>query len=105
MIRQITIQHTPGCPNLPLAWERVEAAISQLGGSAPAVTVERIADPEDGTRRAFRGSPAVLFDGVDPFGPAGVPAFACRTYRSDTGIDAAPSVRQILDVLTSGQGD
>lgn len=104
MTTQITIQHTPGCPNVALARQRVEAAVGQLDGPAPAVSVEEIPDPDEATRRGFYGSPTLLFDGVDAFARKNVtPAFACRTYDTDIGPDGAPSVRQVLAVLT-GQG-
>ncbi|MHB1534632.1 MAG: thioredoxin domain-containing protein [Acidimicrobiales bacterium] len=106
MPRQITIQHTPGCPNAPLARQRVEAAIGQLDGAAPVVATQQIADPGDATRRGFRGSPTILFDGVDRFATsAGAPAFACRIYATESGPEGAPSVRQILEVLTNGRED
>lgn len=102
MTTQITIQHTPGCPNAAIARARVDTAVGQLDGPVPAVSLEEIADPGEATRRGFVGSPALLFDGVDVFATAGTaPAFACRTYDTDSGADGAPSVGQILAVLTS----
>jgi hypothetical protein len=106
MTRQITIQHTPGCPNAPLARQRAEAAIGQLEGAAPVVATQQIADPGDAARRGFRGSPTILFDGVDRFATsAGASAFACRTYATESGLEGAPSVQQIMEALTSGEDD
>ena len=105
MPTQITIVHTPGCPHARLARQRVEAAIAELGGPAPAIVVEEIADPDAAVRRDFRGSPALVADGVDLFAaPAGTPGFACRTYATEAGIEGAPSVRQIVEALRSVQG-
>ncbi|MHB1510926.1 MAG: thioredoxin family protein [Acidimicrobiales bacterium] len=102
MTQQITIQYIAGCPNAALAAERVESAIRLLEGSAPAVTTVEIADLDEASRKGFRGSPAVLFDGVDAFAAASSPpAFACRVYETGDGREGAPSVRQILDVLAS----
>ncbi len=101
MTSQITIQHIPGCPNAPLARQRVQDAIFELHSPAPAVVMEEIADPDEAARLGFRGSPALLFDGVDRIAsPANPPAFACRTYATEDGPEGAPSVRQILEALT-----
>lgn len=104
MVRRITIQYVPGCPNVVLARRRVEAALRQLGRHAPAIEVEEIAGPEEAARRRFFGSPAVLYDGVDPFAtPSSAPAFCCRTYDTETGRDVAPSVTQLLAALGRGR--
>ncbi|MGH9087854.1 MAG: hypothetical protein ACRDYZ_07045 [Acidimicrobiales bacterium] len=61
MITEITIQHTPECPNAALARDR--------------------------------------------FAPrTGAPAFACRTYATEAGSIGVPSVEQIVDALTAGEG-
>ncbi|MHB8431195.1 MAG: hypothetical protein ACYDDZ_11810, partial [Acidimicrobiales bacterium] len=62
-----------------------------------------IASPDEAGRRGFHGSPALLVDGMDPFAGAETPpAFACRTYRTETGVEGAPSVDQIVTALTAG---
>lgn len=103
MVRTVTILHTPGCPNVALARRRIDAALTHLPGPVPRVIVEEVADPDEAVRRDFHGSPTLLLDGIDPFaGPDNPVAFACRTYRTESGIEGAPSVEQILDVLAAG---
>ena len=103
MADTITILPTPGCPHVALVRQRVGDALARFPGPAPRVVVEEIADPEDASRRRFHGSPTLLLDGVDPFAPpASPPAFACRTYRTGTGVEGAPSVDQIVAALTAG---
>jgi hypothetical protein len=103
MTETITIVHTPGCPNVALLRQRIADALARLAGPVPDVVVEEIADPDEAARRRFHGSPALLVDGVDPFAePETPPAFACRSYRTDTGIEGAPSVDQIIAALTAG---
>ncbi|MDA8284013.1 MAG: thioredoxin family protein [Actinomycetota bacterium] len=103
MADTITILHTPDCPNVTLVRERLADALARLPGPAPRIVVEEIADPEDAIRRRFHGSPALLIDGIDPFAPPeSPPAFACRTYRTGTGVEGAPSVDQIVAALTAG---
>ncbi len=103
MAETITILHTPACPNVALVRERLADALALLPGPAPRVVVEEVADPDDARRRGFHGSPTLLIDGKDPFVlRESLPAFACRTYRTETGIAGAPSVDQIVDALTAG---
>ena len=105
MAHTITIRHTPGCPNLHLARQRVATALAHLNTSAFQISVEEVTDPDEAARRGFAGSPAILVDGTDPFAPlGGVSAFACRTYRTGAGSDGAPSVDQLVAVLASGPG-
>ncbi len=105
MADTITILHTPGCPNVALVRQRLADALARLPGPAPRVVVEEVADPDEASRRSFHGSPALLIDGIDLFaGPETPPAFACRTYRTETGVEGAPSVEQIVAALASGVG-
>ena len=103
MADTITILHTPGCPNVALVRRRLADALARFPGPAPRVVVEEVADPDEGDCRGFHGSPALLVDGVDPFARPETPAaFACRTYRTETGVEGAPSVDQIVAALTAG---
>ena len=103
MADTITILHTPGCPNVALLRQRLADALARFPGPPPRVVIEEVADPDEASRRAFHGSPALLVDGVDPFTSTETPpAFACRTYRTETGIEGAPSVGQIVAALTTG---
>ncbi len=103
MADTIAILHTPGCPNVALVRQRLADALARFPGPAPRVVVEEVADPDEAGRRGFHGSPALFVDGVDPFaGPETPAAFACRTYRTETGVEGAPSVDQIVAALTTG---
>ena len=103
MADTITILHTPGCPNVALLRQRLTDALARIPGPAPRVVVEEVAQPDDASRRDFGGSPALLIDGTDPFAnPEAPPAFACRTYRTDAGVEGAPSADQIVAALTAG---
>lgn len=105
MARTITVLHTPGCPNVALVRQRLGDALTRLAGPAPHVSVEEVRDPEEAARRGFHGSPTLMVDGVDPFaGPTALPAFACRTYHTEAGIEGAPSVDQLVVALGAGEG-
>ena len=104
MADTITILHTPGCPNVALLRQRLADALARLPGPAPRVVVEEVADPDEAARRHFHGSPALVIDGIDAFGSPDSPvAFACRTYRTETGLEGAPSVDQIVAALTAAR--
>lgn len=106
MAQKLTILHVPGCPNAAVLEARLADALVRTATPAAQVTVEEIADPEEATRRGFHGSPALLVDGVDAFaGPDAPAGFACRTYRTEMGLESAPSVAQIVAALATGQGD
>ncbi|MFE4801538.1 organomercurial lyase [Streptomyces sp. NPDC056708] len=101
---RITVLTVPGCPNAPLAMERVTAA---LAGREAEVELVEVHDQAQAAERGMNGSPTVLLDGVDPFAPAGaVPSVSCRLYRdADGAVAGAPSVaalRAALDGGTSG---
>ena len=101
MVDTITLLHTPGCPNVELIRQRLADALARFPGPAPRVVVEEVTDPDETGRRGLHGSPALLIDGVDRFAsPGSTPAFACRTYRTEAGIDGAPSVDQIAAALS-----
>lgn len=105
MAPTITIVHTPGCPHVAVWSERLATAVSRPGGTVPQVTIEEITDPDDAVRRGFHGSPALLVDGVDAFaGPEAPSGFACRTSRTETCIEGAPSVEQLVAALTERGG-
>jgi hypothetical protein len=46
------------------------------------------------------GSPTILVDGADPCaGPGEAPSWSCRVFATDHGIDGAPTVDQLIEVL------
>lgn len=102
MARTITILHVPDCPNVALTCERLADALDRLGPPTFEVVTAEVADPDDAVRRGLHGSPALLVDGVDLFPrPGDPPAFACRTYCTENGVEGAPSVDQIVAALAA----
>ena len=80
---EITLQYFDGCPNWQLARDRLGEALRSIGRDDGAVTYERIETPEQAERARFRGSPAILVDGRDPFADEQAPvAPACRIFRT-----------------------
>ena len=96
--RDITLRYFDGCPNWQVAKERIEVVLDRLG-EARAVRLERVETPQEADQLDFRGSPTILIDGQDPFDAAGPPGLSCRIYRTEAGLEGAPSVEQLLIAL------
>ncbi|MFD4322429.1 organomercurial lyase [Streptomyces sp. NPDC058548] len=98
---RITVLTVPGCPNAPLAVERVNAA---LAGRQAEVDLFEVHDQAQAAEYGMNGSPTILLDGVDPFAPDGAePSVSCRLYREDGGgVSGAPSVAALREALDEG---
>lgn len=91
---EIVVRYSAGCPNRDLALSRVRDA---LGGRDVPVILEQVDDPDE---VEFQGSPTIVVDGRDPFaGTDGGAALSCRLYRTEDGLEGAPSVDQLREVL------
>ena len=96
---RLQLLYVDGCPTWELARDRLADACGQLGLSAD-VELVLVATPQDAERLAFRGSPTVLVDGVDPFAGADDAAgFTCRLYATPAGPAGAPTVEQLVSAL------
>ena len=95
---RITVVTIPGCPNVPVVWERITVA---LAGRAVPVDLIEVTDQDQAERWGMTGSPTVLLDGVDPFAVPGVaPSISCRLYRGTDGrVEGAPSTRDLRRAL------
>ncbi|WP_405982403.1 thioredoxin family protein [Streptomyces sp. NBC_00158] len=98
---RITVLTVPGCPNAPLAMERVAAALAARRAEVELVEVH---DQAQAAEYGMNGSPTILLDGVDPFAPQGVvPSVSCRLYRhADGTVSGAPSVAALREALDCG---
>ena len=91
-----------GCPHWRLADERLDEALRQLGLQDTPERV-RVETTESAEAWRFHGSPSVLIDGRDPFAEQDAPVgLACRLYRTPEGLQGAPTVDQLVDVLGRG---
>jgi len=96
---EITVVVLDGCPNADLATTRLRQALSNLGRDATIPRVVVVGSAEDGDRAGLRGSPTFLVDGVDPFPVEDGTSWACRLYSTLEGLQGAPSVAQLEEVL------
>lgn len=99
---QVTIQYFEGDPNWPAARDRVRDVLDGQGLGSVEIELQRIATSAEAHEFRFRGSPTILVDGVDPFDSeeSGY-GLMSRVYRTEDGMDVAPSKLQLLDVLVS----
>ena len=95
---EITLRYFDGCPNWQVAKERIEVVLDQLGETR-VVGLERVETPQDADELDFRGSPTILVDGIDPFDASGPTGLSCRVYRTEAGLEGAPSVTQLAAVF------
>lgn len=96
----IRLLHVPDCPNHAVARSRLEMALDRARVAA-VVHDHEVLSSEEAARLGMRGSPTILIDGWDPFADAADPAaLSCRLYRSDAGLNGAPTVEQLVHALT-----
>ena len=97
---QVTIQYFDGDPNWPAARDRVRDVLDGQGHGDVEIELHRIATAAEAHEFRFRGSPTILVDGVDPFDSeeSGY-GLMSRIYRTETGIDLAPSALQLREAL------
>ena len=96
---RIEVLHVPGCPNLATTRSRLADALRIAGVTASVREVE-VATDHDANRLGMRGSPTILIDGQDPFGTDAGPSLSCRLFRTDTGVEGAPAVADLLTALS-----
>jgi len=95
----VVVQYFDGCPNWELARDRLGTVIDKEKATIRFKTIDTV---EEAEAAGFRGSPTILFDGVDPFAEVDAPVgLACRVYSTDEGHEGAPSVEQLQAALGS----
>jgi hypothetical protein len=97
----VTLMFFADCPNWQLADERLREALARAGRGDVRVQHRQVTTVEQAESVGFRGSPMVLIDGRDPFAdPHAAAGLSCRVYRTEAGLTGAPSVEQLLAVLS-----
>jgi hypothetical protein len=94
----VELVHLDDCPLWRGAATRLREAVRVVGLDPAAVryrSVATAAAPAD-----FPGSPTILIGGRDPFAEDVVGGPACRRYPTERGLDVAPSLAQLVRVLT-----
>lgn len=97
---EVVLLYFDGCPSWQVALDRLREALTAVGADPDAVRLEQVTTPERADELAFRGSPTVLVDGVDPFAdPTDPVGLSCRVYRGADGPSGAPTVAELVAVL------
>lgn len=97
----LQLLYVAGCPNVDLARRRILVA-SEQAGIAVEVREREITDGAEAVELGMVGSPTILVLGADVSRPAGdAPgSVSCRLYRSDAGVEGAPTVGDLVAALT-----
>ena len=97
---KVSLLYFDGCPSWEPAQSHLSDALVQVGLANHEVELRRISSLEQAEAEQFRGSPTVLFNGVDPFADPSAPvALACRVYVTDEGLRGSPTVAQLVEAL------
>jgi mercuric ion transport protein len=97
---KIEFLYFTGCPNVPVARQRLALALSLA--KLPEEWVEwNLHDPDSPKRVRQFGSPTILVDGRDiALAQGGTTPDTCRVYRHPDGtLEGAPALRDILAAL------
>jgi hypothetical protein len=97
----VTLMFFADCPNWQLADSRLRQALARAGRDDVCIEHRQITTAEQAEAVGFRGSPTVLVDGHDPFADPDAPTgLSCRVVRTEAGLAGAPTVEQLLAVLS-----
>ena len=97
----VTLLYSEDCPNWRIADERLREALARAGRDDVRVEHHQVNTLQQAEAAGFRGSPTVLIDGRDPFADPDAPAgLSCRVFRTEAGLAGAPTVEQLLAVLS-----
>ena len=100
---EIMLQHFKSCPSWETTDQHLQTLIDGLGLDVE-VRYQLIETPEAAEEHAFRGSPTVLIDGVDPFADPDAPiGLSCQVYRTDAGFAGSPTLDQLEEAITASR--
>ncbi|HUV57954.1 MAG TPA: thioredoxin family protein [Acidimicrobiales bacterium] len=94
---KVQLLYFKDCPN----WRATADALASLmSETAFELELLEVKTDEEAEAVAFRGSPTVLIDGIDPFGSPDAPiGLSCRLYHGPRGLGGAPTTEQLRDAL------
>jgi hypothetical protein len=98
----VTLLYFDDCPNWQDTARHLGLLAEELGNVD--ITHHLVHTHEEAERTAFRGSPSVIVDGVDPFAEPNTPfGLACRLYQTPDGPAGSPTIDQLRSALTTGR--
>jgi len=97
----VRLLYFDGCPNWPVAEERLREALTRVGLEGQSIGRVPVDTPDDAERLGFIGSPTILLDGRDPFATGREqPGLACRVFSTRDGLAGAPTLDQLVQALS-----
>jgi hypothetical protein len=100
---EVTLLYFEDCPHWRTAEQRLAEAVAQSGRPDVVLRRQEVRTAHEAEQLGLRGSPTVLVDGRDPFpAPDPSPGLACRLYRGGAATEGAPSVEELVAVLSGG---
>ncbi|MBI1352343.1 MAG: thioredoxin family protein [Actinomycetales bacterium] len=96
----IELLYFDDCPNWTLARDRLTQALKGLDDADVSIELLQITSEDQAQTERFAGSPTIRIDGADPFAHESPQyGLACRLYATPDGVDGAPSLEQLVEVL------
>lgn len=95
----IELLYFDDCPNWQVARDRIAQALAETGSAGTSIVLRTIDTPDEAEREAFPGSPTILINGVDAFGPTTGVGLTCRVYQTPGGPAGAPTVDDIVAAI------
>jgi hypothetical protein len=97
---QVTVWYFAGCPNWPVAGQRLRQALDEIGRADVPITFASVASDAEAAMLGFAGSPTFTVDGADLFDAVAPPGtLACRIYPTSAGLAGVPEVSDLVAVL------
>ena len=98
---KLQLQYFDECPSWHEVDARLREALDAVGRADVEIEHVLVSTPEAAAEMSFHGSPSVLVNGIDPFAqPGAMVGLACRLYRTSSGLAGAPTVEQLIMVLS-----
>lgn len=95
----VALLYFDGCPNHRDTLVLLERFLDEAGW-AGSVNLVNVDSPAEADRLAFRGSPTILLDGVDPFLDADAPVgLSCRVYATSSGLQGVPPTDELRSAI------
>jgi hypothetical protein len=96
----VEVRFVEGCPNLPVARQRLTLALDAVGRDDIGIRLRVIRTDAEAQKLGFTGSPTTLIDGSDPFPDRhAMVGLSCRLYRTTDGASGSPTVEQLTAAL------
>lgn len=98
---KIDLLSVPDCPNRATALARITEALRAADFADAQITERVVTNDAEAHALGMHGSPTILIDGRDRFIEAGTPpSMSCRLYRTEAGLEGAPSVAELITAVT-----